>query len=177
MQNRTAARRFFFAVAFPGGGGFKRRGPEPPPLSLQGDRILKERGKFEIPLSLSGFLWLLSFDTERKQLAPAGATPSLPQAKKEAPRKKSSKLSLAVRPEIIKHKKDTPRRKAIFTIPPALAGGIYLSPAVAGDIYFVRAVRPGIIKHKKRKAQRASNLYSPHPRQGVGQLKSKKKGP
>ena len=23
-------------------------------------------------------------------------------------------------------------------------------------------------KHKKRKAQRASNLYSPHPRQGVG---------
>ena len=36
------------------GGGFKRRGPKPPPLSLQGDRILKERGKFEIPLSLSG---------------------------------------------------------------------------------------------------------------------------
>ena len=66
-------------------GGFKRRGPKPPPLSLQGVRILKERGKFEIPLSLSGVLWLLSFDTERKQLAPAGATPSLPQAKKKHP--------------------------------------------------------------------------------------------
>ena len=64
-----------------------------------------------------------------------------------------AKLSLAVRPEIIKHKKDTPRRKAIFTIPPALAGGIYLSPAAAGDIYFVRAVRRGLIKRKKRKAQ------------------------
>ena len=51
------------------GGGFKRRGPKPPPLSLQGDRILKERGKFEIPLSLSGVLWLLSFDMKR-QLTP-----------------------------------------------------------------------------------------------------------
>ena len=59
------------------GGGFKRRGPKPPPLSFQGDRILKERGKFEIPLSLSGVLWLLSFDMERKQLAPAGAKSSL----------------------------------------------------------------------------------------------------
>ena len=58
-------------------GGFKRRGPKPPPLSLQGVRILKERGKFEIPLSLSGVLWLLSFDTKRKQLAPAGAKSSL----------------------------------------------------------------------------------------------------
>ena len=27
------------------------------------------------------------------------------------------------------------------------------------------AVRPGINKYKKRKAQRVSNLYSPHPRQ------------
>lgn len=72
-------------VSLPPGGGFKRRGPEPPPLSLQGDRILKERGKFEIPLSLSGVLWLLSIDMERKQLAPAGATLSLPQAKKKHP--------------------------------------------------------------------------------------------
>ena len=63
------------------GGGFKRRGPKPPPLSLQGVRILKERGKFEIPLSLSGVLWLLSFDMKRKQLAPAGATPAYPRAK------------------------------------------------------------------------------------------------
>ena len=80
MQKRTAARRFFFAVIFPEG-GFKRRGPKPPPLSLQGVRILKERGKFEIPLSLSGVLWLLSFDMKRKQLAPAGATPAYPRAK------------------------------------------------------------------------------------------------
>ena len=64
------------------GGGFKRRGPKPPPLSLQGVRILKERGKFEIPLSLSGVLWLLSFDMKRKQLAPAGATPAYPRARK-----------------------------------------------------------------------------------------------
>ena len=54
-------------------------------MSLQGDRILKERGKFEIPLSLSGVLWLLSIGMERKQLAPAGATPFLPQAKKKHP--------------------------------------------------------------------------------------------
>ena len=46
-------------------------------MSFQGDRILKERGKFEIPLSLSGVLWLLSFDMKRKQLAPAGAKSSL----------------------------------------------------------------------------------------------------
>ena len=50
-------------------------------MSFQGDRILKERGKFEIPLSLSGVLWLLSFDMKRKQLAPAGATPAYPRAK------------------------------------------------------------------------------------------------
>ena len=66
-----------FCGSLPPGGGFKRRGPEPTPLSFQGDRILKERGKFEIPLSLSGVLWLLSFDMERKQLAPAGAKSSL----------------------------------------------------------------------------------------------------
>ena len=59
----------------------------PPPLSFQGDRILKERGKFEIPLSLSGVLWLLSFDTKRKQLAPAGAKSSLlPRSVKKRPR-------------------------------------------------------------------------------------------
>ena len=74
-------------VSLPPGGGFKRRGPEPPPLSFQGDRILKERGKFEIPLSLSGVLWLLSFDMERKQLAPAGAKSSLlPRSVKKRPR-------------------------------------------------------------------------------------------
>ena len=76
------------------GGGFKRRGPKPPPLSLQGDRILKERGKFEIPLSLSGVLWLLSFDMKRKQLAPAGATPACPRAK-EVLKRSFKRLSLA----------------------------------------------------------------------------------
>ena len=81
-------------IASPRRGGFKRRGPKPPSLSFQGDRILKERGKFEIPLSLSGVLWLLSFDMKRQltpqifdlaggsyaQLSssrPAGAKPSL----------------------------------------------------------------------------------------------------
>ena len=104
-----------------------------------------------------------------------------------------AKLSLAVRPEITKHKKRyTPQKNNLYY--PSRGSGrvIYLSPAAAGDIYFVRAdrrglikrkkeapqkekssilslaVRPGIIKHKKRKAQRASNLYSPHPRQGMG---------
>ena len=93
-------------------------------MSLQGDRILKERGKFEIPLSLSGVLWLLSIDMERKQLAPAGATTFLPQAKKKHQKANQAILSLAVRPEIIKRKKETPRRKAAFIIPPAAAGGI-----------------------------------------------------
>ena len=56
-------------------------------MSFQGDRILKERGKFEIPLSLSGVLWLLSFDMKRKQLAPAGAKSSLlPRSVKKRPR-------------------------------------------------------------------------------------------
>ena len=68
-------------IAQPQGVVSKGGGPKPPPLSLQGDRILKERGKFEIPLSLSGVLWLLSFDMKRKQLAPAGATPACPRAK------------------------------------------------------------------------------------------------
>ena len=48
-------------------------------------------------------------------------------------------------------KKEAPRRKAAFTIPPALAGGIYLSPATAGDIYFVRADKRGLIKHKRER--------------------------
>ena len=73
---RLAAAKARFDNRLTSGGGFKRRGPKPPPLSLQGVRILKERGKFEIPLSLSGVLWLLSFDMKRKQLAPAGATPT-----------------------------------------------------------------------------------------------------
>ena len=111
-------------------------------MSLQGDRILKERGKFEIPLSLSGVLWLLSIDMERKQLAPAGATPSLPQAKKKHPL----------------------GRKHLY---PRVSGRyIYLSPAAAGDIYFVRADRRGLIKRKKRKAPQKNDLY--YPSRGSG---------
>ena len=162
MQKRTAGRRFFFAVVYPGGGGFKRRGPEPPPLSLQGDRILKERGKFEIPLSLSGVLWLLSFAMER-QLTPqifdlaGGSYAQLSSLRPQAQHPPAG------------GKKRSPRRKTIFTIPPAAAGGLYIYLTPSGVRYYLSpAVRPGIIKHKKRKAQRASNLYSPHPRQGVG---------
>ena len=59
-------------------------------MSLQGDRILKERGKFEIPLSLSGFLWYLSFNDERKVLVPGHETPH-PRARRriKSPRKKT----------------------------------------------------------------------------------------
>ena len=89
-----------------------------------------------------------------------------------------AKLSLAVRPGIIKHKKRyTPQKSNLYYPSRGSGRNIYLSPAAAGGIYFVRADRRGLIKHKKRKAQRESKLYSPHPRQGVGQLKSKKKGP
>ena len=114
----------------------------PPPLSLQGDRILKERGKFEIPLSLSGVLWLLSIDMERKQLAPAGATPSLPQAKKKPPL----------------------GRKHLY---PRVSGrNIYLSPAAAGDIYFVRADRRGLIKRKKERPSGQTIFIHPTPARG-----------
>ena len=172
----------------PPGGGFKRRGPEPPPLSLQGDRILKERGKFEIPLSLSGVLWLLSIDMERKQLAPAGATPFLPQAKKKHPlgRKhlyprvsgRDIYLSPAAAGDIyfvradrrglIKHKKRSPRRKAIFTIPPTAAGGLYIYLTPSGVRYYLSlAVRPGIIKRKKERPVGKPYLLSlPRQREG-----------
>ena len=90
-------------------------------MSFQGDRILKERGKFEIPLSLSGVLWLLSFDTKRKQLAPAGAKSSLlPRSGVKLPR---------------------PAAGGIFS---------FIFPAAAWDIYFVRADRRGLIKRKKK---------------------------
>ena len=101
------------------GGGFKRRGPKPPPLSLQGDRILKERGKFEIPLSLSGVLWLLSFDMRRKQLAPAGATPAYPRAKGPLDRR-SKRLSF---PHFFLRRKKCGRRR-----PPPRQGKIDSPP-------------------------------------------------
>ena len=85
MQKRTAARRFFFAVAFPGGG-------------------------------------------------------------------------------IIKHKKrKAPQENDLYY--PSRGSGryIYLSPAVAGDIYFVRADRRGLIKRKKRRTRKQIKLYYPWP--------------
>ena len=45
----------------------RRRGPEAPFWSFQGERVLRERGKFEIPLSLSGSL--VTFCPHRKSLA------------------------------------------------------------------------------------------------------------
>ena len=48
-------------------GEFHKGGPEAPFWSFQGDRVLRERGKFEIPLSLSGSL--VTFCPHRKSLA------------------------------------------------------------------------------------------------------------
>ena len=48
-------------------GEFHKGGPEPPFWSFQGDRVLRERGKFEIPLSLSGSL--VTSCPHRKSLA------------------------------------------------------------------------------------------------------------
>ena len=109
----------------------------PPPLSLQGDRILKERGKFEIPLSLSGVLWLLSIDMERQltpqifdlaggsyaqlsSLCPGGATPSRRRQKKKHPAEKQHLLSL-------------PRqREEYIFIYPTRQRGIFISSAPTG---------------------------------------------
>ena len=63
-------------------------------------------------------------------------------------------------------KKERPRRKTIFTILPAAAGGIYLSPAPAGDIYFVRADRPWIIKRKKERPHGQTIFIHPTPAKG-----------
>ena len=48
-------------------GEFHKGGPEAPFWSFQGERVLRERGKFEIPLSLSGSL--VTFCPHRKSLA------------------------------------------------------------------------------------------------------------
>ena len=141
-----------FCGCLPPGGGFKRRGPKPPPLSLQGDRILKERGKFEIPLSLSGVLWLLSIDMERQ------LTPQIFDLAGGSYAQLSSLRPQAQHPSCRRQKRSTRLAGSIY-IPRGSGRVIYLSPAAAGDIYFVRAVRRGLIKHKKRKAQWASKLY------------------
>ena len=81
-----------------------------------------------------------------------GAVPA-PQiaAKKEAPRRKAAfTIPPAAAGGIIKRKKESPRRKAAFTIP----------PAAAGDIYFVRADRRGLIKRKKRSTPKRKIIYT-----------------
>ena len=61
-------------------------------------------------------------------------------------RSERAKLSLADRPGIIKHKKRKAPQKNDLYYPSRGSGRyIYLSPAAAGDIYFVRADRPEII--------------------------------
>jgi len=62
-------------------------------------------------------------------------------------------------------KKETPRRKTIFTIP----------PAAAGDIYFVRADRPEIIKRKKKKGPAGKQSLLTPPPPGGGIIKGKKR--
>ena len=62
-------KRIFFRGAFPRGNSIK--GAEAPFWSFQGDRVLRERWKFEIPLSLSGSL--VTFCPHRKSLAAAAA--------------------------------------------------------------------------------------------------------
>ena len=55
---------------------------------------------------------------------------------------------------IIKYKKrKVPQKSNLYYSSRGSGRVIYLSPAAAGDIYFVRAVRRGLIKRKKRKAQ------------------------
>ena len=135
MQKRTALRRFFFAVVYPGG-GFKRRGPEPTSACMQGPPLNTRRGR-------------------RPRRPPKRHPVGVPFCYSSS---EGAKLSLAVRPGITKRKKRSTRWAGSIYIP-ALAGGIYLSPAAAGDIYFVRADRRGLIKHKKRYTPQKNNLY------------------
>ena len=66
---------------------------------------------------------------------------------------------------IIKRKKRSPRRKTIFTIPPALAGGLYIYLTPSGVRYYLSlAVRPEIIKRKKKKGSAGKqSLFTPPP--------------
>ena len=54
-RGRPYGKRISFGIQS-SGGEFHKGGPRPPFWSFQGDRVLRERGKFEIPLSLSGVL-------------------------------------------------------------------------------------------------------------------------
>ena len=68
---RAATRGRPYEILHPFWGAFPRgnstKGAEAPFWSFQGERVLRERGKFEIPLSLSGSL--VTFCPHRKSLA------------------------------------------------------------------------------------------------------------
>ena len=86
-----------------------------------------------------------------------------------------AKLSLAVRPGIIKGKKrSTPQKSSIYYPSRGSGRHIYLSPAAAGDIYFVCAVRPGIIKRKKESPRRKT-IFTIPPASAGGIIKRKKR--
>ena len=99
-----------------------------------------------------------------------------------------AKLSLAVRPGIIKRKKERSRRKAIFTIPPAAAGGIYIYLPRQREVYIFisrgsggylfrprRQARDNLAQKKKGPAGKRS-LFTPPP-PGGGIIKVKKERP
>ena len=129
-------------------------------MSLQGDRILKERGKFEIPLSLSGVLWLLSFDTERQ------LTPQIFDLAGGSYAQLSSLRPGAQHASRRRQEKKPPQKNDLYYPSRDNGRNIYLSPAAAGDIYFVRADRRGIIKSKKRSTPQKSSIY--YPSRGSG---------
>ena len=138
MQKRTAARRFFFAVVSPGD-GFKRRGPMPTSACMQGFPLNTRRGR-------------------RPRRPPKRHPVGVPFCYLRSER---AKLSLADRPEIIKRKKKPPQKNNLY-YPSRISGrNIYLSPAAAGDIYFVRAVRRGLIKRKKETPRRKAAFTIP----------------
>ena len=78
-----------------------------------------------------------------------------------------AKLSLTVRPGIIKHKKRyTPQKSNLYYPSRGSGRNIYLSPAAAGDIYFVRADRRGLIKRKKERLSGQAIFIHPTPARG-----------
>ena len=68
---------------------------------------------------------------------------------------------------LIKRKKERPRRKAIFTIPPAAAGGLYIYLTPSGVRYYLSpADRPEIIKRKKERPSGQTIFIHPTPARG-----------
>ena len=129
-------------------------------MSLQGDRILKERGKFEIPLSLSGVLWLLSFDTERQ------LTPQIFDLAGGSYAQLSSLRPGAQHASRRRQEKKPPQKNDLYYPSRDSRRYIYLSPAAAGDIYFVRADRRGLIKRKKERPSGQAISIHPTPVRG-----------